>query len=104
MAGSVLIDWDSAVALNSFGYDRIVDAVRAQLDAEGELATRSVFEPNDLEGMTFISLIEANLNTFRSFQRAAIAAYSAAANAGQTFTEWDDLMQKLRDDPRSEPI
>lgn len=103
VAGSILISLNCGVALNSVGYHWIVAAVRAQLNSEGELATKSVFEPNDLEGMTFISLIEADQGIFRSFQRAAVAAYAAATKAGQTFEEWDELMRKLRDDPRSEP-
>lgn len=101
MAGSILINWGGGVALNGFGYDRIVEAVRKHLDTKSEIATKSIFEPNDLEGMSFISLIEADPQTFQSFQRAAVAAYEEATLNRETFAEWDELMQRLRDDPRS---
>ncbi|WP_157099196.1 hypothetical protein [Novosphingobium rosa] len=101
MAGTILIDRDNGVALNSVGYHRILEAVRAQLNSEDARSTEGVFAPNDLEGMSFISLVEADTPTFRCFHSAAIAAYSGATESGYTFTEWDELMEKLKRDPRS---
>jgi len=104
LAGTILIDEARGVALNSTGYHRIIDAVRARLDLQDKSSMRSIFEPNDEEGMTFISLIKADPLTFQSFERAAIAAYSEAVSSGETFLEWDELMQKLASDPRSAKV
>lgn len=101
MAGTILVDEGGGVALNSIGYHRIVESVRAHLDADAQSATQSVFEPNDMEGMTFISLIGASPAVFQSFREAATAAYNEAAKNGQTFAEWDELMRRLGADPRS---
>jgi hypothetical protein len=101
MAGTILVDELCGIALNSIGYHRIIEAIRVRLDFDGSPSIRRVFEPNDAEGMSFISLIEADPATFQFFEQAAIAAREEAISLGEAFPEWDNLVQKLGSDPRS---
>ena len=101
LAGTILIDEQCGVALNSIGYHRIIEAIRVRINWKDNSWTQRIIEPNDEESMTFISLIEADRLTFQTFERAAIAAYSEAVTSGEAFPEWDELMQKLASDPRS---
>ena len=101
MAGTILINETAAVALNSIGYDRVIEAIREEF-SEGDADVRSaIYEGNDVACMSFISVIDQGDAGFRVFQNAASAAYDKAALDGQTFDEWDELMSKLAADPRS---
>ena len=44
-----------------------------------------MFEAHELGGVPFLSLIESDPATFRSFLRAPIAAYEEAMGSEQTF-------------------
>ena len=103
MAGTILINEHSAVALNSFGYHRMIEAVRAELAAADPSVVSAIYEGNDVACMNFISLTEQDASGFRAFLNAAISAHQKAANDGQTFPEWDELMVKLEADQRHAP-
>jgi hypothetical protein len=101
MAGTILINETGGVALNSLGYQRIIEAIREEF-SEGEADVRSaIYEGNDLACMNFISVKEQDAAGFQIFERAALAAYEKAEQHGQTFAEWDELMAQLAADTRS---
>lgn len=101
MAGTILINDVESVALNSIGYDSVIEAIREEFSEDDADVCSAIYESNDLACMSFISVIDQDDAGFRTFHSAARAAYRKAAREGRTFTEWDELMAKLVADPRS---
>jgi hypothetical protein len=103
MAGTILIGHESAIALNSIGYDRIIEAIRDEFPTSETALLKAIYEPSDVAHLNFISLREQDKAGFRVFYSAALAAFNKTAGEGQTFPEWVELIDKLRADSRCEP-
>ena len=103
MGGSVIISSGVGVAMCSFDFDDIVERIRSELDAEGLVITKRIYEPLDDEGMDFISLRETDDTAFAYFVRAARRA-RVLAEARESYPRrrdaWEELIMKLEADPR----
>lgn len=103
MGGTILIAPSVAVAMRSMDFDDIVERIRSELDAEGLVITKRIYEPLDDEGMDFISLWDADDTIFARFVRAADRA-RVLAEVRECYPwrreAWEELFMKLEADPR----
>ena len=87
-------------------FDYLVERVRSQFESSHTHIREKVYFPMDEGGMTFISAEPLNADGFGAFTRAVMKA-KTAAQGEETFSSfqnvWDELIEKLRSDPRFEP-
>ena len=89
--------------MGTLAYQQVIEAIRSRFTPEQAEIWREIYEPNDDEAMKMIALDTQGVVGFNAFFQAAAAAYAAALRSGATISErelWDELLGKLKADPR----
>lgn len=99
MAGAFLISKNVGVSISSLGFDSIAESTRKEIDDTDWHLVSDAYRAYDHEGMMFLDLMETTPQGFNIFCVATVAAMKAA-NPELSQGVWEELRQKLEEDPR----
>jgi hypothetical protein len=105
MAGSIILDRDHVLGINTHDFDYMVERIRIAYPVEFDALEEQVFAPMDEGGMMFISLRKQGKEGVAAFHSALIRAIERDINEGTfPFREllWEQLLALVRTDPRFE--
>src|SRR5882762_3030379 len=103
MAGSIFISKESRLPVSTQQFGYLVERIRVEFDAEDQPFVREIYSSMDDGGMSFISAENEGYAGFEAFFRAVAKAKlkaSVESNYDAFVQLWNDLLTKIRVDPR----
>lgn len=105
MAGSIIIDNKTSVALNSLGFDLIAGSIRNVLITSAPDLIPLIYESMDSGYMPFICIDTLSGADVERFYRATKRAFLEWRQHNlEPFPEWVELIEKLESDERIKHI
>ncbi|WP_339385769.1 hypothetical protein [Burkholderia sp. Ac-20379] len=104
MAGTIMIAKNNMMGTSTLEFDYLVERIRAAFPVEYKSIASAVYEPLDEGGMTFISAIDLDQESYCVFSDAVHRAYKDSmreASFPLHESRWIDLLGIVENDPRS---